>query len=244
VREPQDRSAFLLCALSKVCGPHRGACLPLSPSHSHSACVGDLWRLSPPAGERSSAGGRCETDRGPAPEKSCAHNPRLSLFSRLLCFPLPPLFLPNVCSMLRMQFYSNCRHDNGRAPRAHDRSWHHATLCPRHARPSPSPWKQPNRMALAMRGGERALPDVGWDKWQHVSASGTQPRWQWPCPPLAPSERDRRSSVRGAVHPAPRCDPPRLPVVDAASHRRSRGEIGHHLTHPTFSLRRDSDALL
>jgi hypothetical protein len=158
--------------------------------------------------------------------------------------PLPPLSLPNVCSMLRMQFYSNCRHDNGRAPRAHDRSWHHATLCPRHGRPSPSPWKQPNRMALAMRGGERALPDVGWDKWQHVSASGTQPRWQWPCPPLAPSERDRRSSVRGAVHPAPRCDPPRLPVVDAASHRRSRGEIGHHLTHPTFSLRRDSDALL
>ena len=28
MREPQDRSAFLLCALSKVCGPHRGACLP------------------------------------------------------------------------------------------------------------------------------------------------------------------------------------------------------------------------
>ena len=102
MREPQDRSAFLLCALSKVCGPHRGACLPLSPSHSHSACVGDLWRLSPPAGERSSAGGRCEADRGPAPEKSCAHNPRLSLFSRLLCFPLPPLFLPNGGLRLRL----------------------------------------------------------------------------------------------------------------------------------------------
>ena len=99
MREPQDLSAFLLCALSKVCGPHRGACLPLSPSHSHSACVGDLWRLSPPAGERSSAGGRCETDRGPAPEKSCAHNPRLSLFSRLLCFPSHAAFLAQCVSL-------------------------------------------------------------------------------------------------------------------------------------------------
>ena len=121
MREPQDRSAFLLCALSKVCGPHRGACLPLSPSHSHSACVGDLWRLSPPAGERSSAGGRCETDRGPAPEKSCAHNPNLpaqgwcralgTAFPSTTSFPMAPYSPPPPLRCCPLPFCppSSCR---------------------------------------------------------------------------------------------------------------------------------------
>ena len=144
MREPQDRSAFLLCALSKVCGPHRGACLPLSPSHSHSACVGDLWRLSPPAGERSSAGGRCETDRGPAPEKSCAHNPNLpaqgwcralgTAFPSTTSFPMAPYSPPPPLRRCPLPFCppSSCR--NGCSS-----CW--ARTAPRHLLPRGVEWR-------------------------------------------------------------------------------------------------------